>query len=144
MERQVIHITSLFELGFTSTIFIFQNEKPHFRLLKTGFIDNLKALRISGAPFIFRDKYSVFRLFTALYSSLFLKAAGCGITSENSYLGQSKTIRRTSRKSCPPRPSCRTMCVFYLRKAEESDRNSNTLAVRCPPLWRTFEPSRPL
>jgi len=42
MERQVIHITSLFELGFTSTIFIFQNEKPHFRLLKTGFIDNLK------------------------------------------------------------------------------------------------------
>jgi len=28
-------------LGFTSTIFIFQNEKPHFRLLKTGFIDNL-------------------------------------------------------------------------------------------------------
>jgi len=29
-------------LGFTSTIFIFQNEKPHFRLLKTGFIDNLK------------------------------------------------------------------------------------------------------
>jgi len=42
MERQVIHITSLFELGFTSTIFIFQNEKPHFRLLKTGFIDNLR------------------------------------------------------------------------------------------------------
>jgi hypothetical protein len=32
----------LFELGFTSTIFIFQNEKPHFRLLKTGFIDNLR------------------------------------------------------------------------------------------------------
>jgi len=49
MERQVIHITSLFELGFTSTIFIFQNEKPHFRLLKTGFIDNLSAGRLACA-----------------------------------------------------------------------------------------------
>jgi len=48
MERQVIHITSLFELGFTSTIFIFQNEKPHFRLLKTGFIDNLQAPLMRG------------------------------------------------------------------------------------------------
>jgi len=54
MERQVIHITSLFELGFTSTIFIFQNEKPHFRLLKTGFIDNLRRAARAALLLVFR------------------------------------------------------------------------------------------